>query len=215
MLISVEGNIGSGKSTIVESMKQMYGNSREFIFIQEPVDVWKTIKDKEGHDIIEKFYGDQKKYGFSFQMMAYITRLSLLKSTIRDNPGKHIIMERSMYTDKNVFAKMLHVDGKIEDVEYQIYTRWFNEFLEDAHIDKTIYIRASPFVCCSRIQKRNRDGEAGISVDYLTNCSYYHDDWIMKMNPLQRLIIDVNTDINENPAAMDKWLRQISRFIDN
>ena len=64
---------------------------------------------------IEKFYKDQQKYAFSFQMMAYISRLALLRRVIRENPNAIIITERSVFTDKEVFAKMLYDEGKIEE----------------------------------------------------------------------------------------------------
>ena len=81
-IISIEGNIGSGKSTILKSLKEHFENSRNIIFLQEPVDEWATIKDKEGNTILSKFYGNQKKYSFAFQMMAYISRLNLLMNAI-------------------------------------------------------------------------------------------------------------------------------------
>ena len=66
--------------------------------------------------------------------MMYISRLALLRKTIRENPGCHIVTERSIYTDKNVFAKMLYDDGKIEEVNYKIYLMWFDEFVQETKI---------------------------------------------------------------------------------
>ena len=63
------------------------------------------ITDKKGETILAKFYKDQDKYSFSFQMMAYISRISLLRKIIKKNPTAIIITERSVLTDKNVFAK--------------------------------------------------------------------------------------------------------------
>ena len=82
-IISIEGNIGSGKSTFLTYLKKyingvnMNGNSN-IQFIQEPVDEWNEIKDSNGESILEKFYNNQKEYAFSFQIMAYITRLRKL-----------------------------------------------------------------------------------------------------------------------------------------
>ena len=73
IIFSVEGNIGSGKSTLVKCLSKCLPKSlrnHEIIFLQEPVDVWNTIKDENGVTILEKFYADQNKYAFSFQMMA-------------------------------------------------------------------------------------------------------------------------------------------------
>ena len=71
VIISYEGNIGAGKSTFVELLKTVL-EEKNIKFIQEPVDEWDQIKDSNGKTMIEKYYGNQKKYAFSFQMMAYI-----------------------------------------------------------------------------------------------------------------------------------------------
>jgi deoxycitidine kinase/deoxyguanosine kinase len=149
-IVSIEGNIGSGKSTLLANLKEYFKDNAHIIFLKEPVDEWSKIKDENGTTIIEKFYADQEKYSFSFQMMAYISRLKLLKEAIQqvtesqkkliknreeDNcfelPKYVIITERSLFTDKMVFAKMLYDTGKIEDINYQIYLNWFNTFVDD------------------------------------------------------------------------------------
>ena len=65
-IISIEGNIGSGKSTLVEELRKKFGNNEKVCFLQEPVDIWNTIKDKDGNTMIAKFYADTKKYSFAF-----------------------------------------------------------------------------------------------------------------------------------------------------
>lgn len=178
MIFSIDGNIGSGKSTIVRALKKSLAGNKNIIFLEEPVSEWTQIKSEDGETILEKFYSDQTKYAFSFQMMAYISRLALLRKTIRENPGCHIVTERSIYTDKNVFAKMLYDDGKIEEVNYKIYLMWFDEFVQETKIDHIIYIDTSAQKCFERIKKRNRTGESDIPLDYLQKCENYHDDWI-------------------------------------
>jgi len=64
-LISVEGNIGAGKSTLLESLKTKFP---ELIFVDEPVEEWSTITDSNGVSILEKYYADQTRYAFSFQV---------------------------------------------------------------------------------------------------------------------------------------------------
>ena len=88
MIISIEGNIGSGKSTFLSYLKS---NNTKFVFVKEPVDEWESVRDTEsGKSIIEKFYEDQEKYSFSFQMMAFISRLKILRDTIKDNVSQDI-----------------------------------------------------------------------------------------------------------------------------
>ena len=68
-IVSIEGNIGSGKSTLLANLKKYFNKNTTIIFLKEPVDEWSKIKDENGTTILEKFYADQEKYSFSFQMM--------------------------------------------------------------------------------------------------------------------------------------------------
>lgn len=192
-IVSIEGNIGSGKSTVVSELKHFYKDLDEtdIYFLEEPVGEWIQIKDNMGKNIIEKFYENQEKYSFSFQMMAYISRLSMLKRAVKyciHNKISLIICERSLQTDKNVFCKMLYDLGKIEDIEYQIYTKWFDEFIEDIPLTNIIYIKTEPDIAFERVIKRNRKGES-ICLDYLKMCSDYHDNWL---NLSDNIIVDGN-----------------------
>ena len=105
-IISIEGNIGSGKSTLLSKLQEEFKDNKNIVFLKEPVDEWETIRDENGITMLEKFYENQENYSFPFQMMAFISRLSLLKDSIKKNPGAIFITERSLYTDKMVFAKL-------------------------------------------------------------------------------------------------------------
>ena len=181
----IEGNIGSGKSTLLELLSKY----KKIIAIQEPVDVWRSIKDDSGKDMIEKFYENQEKYAFSFQMMAYISRLHLLKKKLEEHPTAVFVTERSVFTDRNVFAKMLYDDGKIESVNYEIYLKWFDEFVKDLPIKGVIYLKTLPNTCFKRIQKRNRKGEENISIEYINRCHGYHQEWISNIKSSSNVLI--------------------------
>ena len=151
-LYSIEGNIGSGKSTLLKECKKHmtslclgeYANEYEIIFLQEPVDSWMNIKDNDGETILSKFYNDKEKYAFSFQMMAYISRLDLLKKIHKQNKNCIILSERSVHTDKYVFAKMLYDDGIMEEINYQIYNNWFDSFIDEIDMKGVIYLDVDP-----------------------------------------------------------------------
>jgi deoxyadenosine/deoxycytidine kinase len=212
IIISIEGNIGSGKSTLLERLKEVCQLDPSICFIQEPVDIWNTIKDSSGETILEKYYADQHKYAFSFQMMAYITRLSVLRKALKGN-YKVIFMERSIYTDSAVFAKMLFDDKKIEEIEYNIYTKWVHEFITDFPPTKFIYVRAEPDISFKRVIKRGRQGET-IPLEYLQNCHKYHEEWLLhKTMKSPLLTLDANADITNKPHVFDTWLKQINHFI--
>ena len=212
-IISIEGNIGSGKSTILNYLKDLYKDSSEIIFLEEPVSEWSKIKDKNNETILEKFYNNQKKYSFAFQMMAYISRLSILKDTIAKYPNAIIITERCLNTDRYVFAKMLYDDEKLEDVEYQIYINWFDHFSYLQKIQKTIYLKTDPQTCYNRINKRNREGESNISVDYLKNCNDYHENMVNSISIDDILIINSNVDTEKDPNINNIWINDIKEFI--
>jgi deoxyadenosine/deoxycytidine kinase len=196
LLVSVDGNIGSGKSTTWEMLKDAYKERPDVHFVEEPVDSWHNVKDGEGVPILTNFYKDHKKYAFRFQMMAYISRLALLRKTVREHQDcRVIITERSVDTDRNIFAKMLYDSGDIAHDEYTIYNMWFDEFIRDLPVAGLIYIRADPEKCLERILKRGRDGET-IPLEYVQKCHDYHEDWINGM-ACKKLVIDANAEIEE------------------
>jgi deoxyadenosine/deoxycytidine kinase len=175
-IFSIEGNIGSGKSTLIDLFKNKSDNDN-YYYLEEPVSLWNEVKDSQGVTILEKYYRDPKKYAFAFQMMAYITRVSSIKNKINSLPPDSIILtERSIYTDREIFAKMLYDSGNIEDIEYSIYLKWFDEF-KTINLDGIIYIQTSPELCSKRVEQRNRKGET-IALEYLKNCHNYHESWI-------------------------------------
>lgn len=209
-IISIEGNIGSGKSTLVHNLQSHFKNKNiNTIFLQEPVNIWNSIKDNNG-TILEQFYKDQEKFSFSFQMMAYISRLSILKNAIKQNPNAIIITERSLYTDKFVFAKMLYDNKKISDIDFQIYLKWFDEFIEELPKHEFIYLKTDPSKCFERIAKRARSGE-NIELNYLQECSDYHDNMLINTSSSCDLILDGNIDeeipITHIPSIEDMILR--------
>lgn len=213
-IISVEGNIGSGKSTLVKRMKNHFANNTDILFLQEPVDEWQQITDKSGKTVLEKYYANQEKYAFSFQMMAYITRLSQLRNAI--NQGyKTIITERCVYTDKFVFAKMLYENKMMEDVNYQIYNKWFEEFINDLPELKHIYLKTSPLIADKRVKQRQRSGEESIPLEYLNQCHDYHENWLLDMNNnYSLLILDGDIDTGETPLQINNWIQQVEEFIE-
>ena len=228
-IVSIDGNIGSGKSTLLAKLKEHYDGNTHVLFLKEPVDDWEKIQDENGVTILEKFYSDQEKYSFSFQMMAYVSRLKVLRDAKKMIIGNYlknmnerpyiIISERSLYTDKMVFAKMLYDSKKIEEVNYQIYLSWFDTFAEEFPVHKTVYVKTSPERCHLRILKRSREGESNIPLEYLDNCGKYHDNMLDTSSVdcicQDQLILDGNIDIYENVNQLDSWIQEIDKFINN
>ena len=129
--------------------------------------------------------------------MAYISRLSIILEALKKNP-KMIITERCLLTDKHIFAKMLFDDNKMEDVEYQIYNKWFNEFNKQVQLSNIVYIKTDPVKCYQRIKTRAREGEDGIPLEYLEKCDSYHDQFIESCeSSVTTIRLNGNIDVDE------------------
>ena len=213
-IISLEGNIGAGKSTFLKYLEEMLGNNKDWVFLKEPVDIWEQICDKDGKTILSKFYENPDKYAFSFQVMAFTTRYQELKRILLENPDcKGIICERSLEADKHIFAKMLYKDGVMDDVSYMIYERYFSMYEGNFELNGIIYIHADPEICYQRIAKRSRHGESNIDIDYLINCDNYHNNWLINTKtPLLEIDVNENVETN-NDATIQLWLNKALSFI--
>ena len=225
LIVSIDGNIGSGKSTIVSYLKLHFANycgsksnDCKICFLQEPVSIWETICDEHGKSIITHFYENNERHSFAFQMMAYISRLSLLKNALIKDYDI-IVTERSIYTDKYVFAQSLYDAKKLSLIEFQIYLKWFDEFSDILSSIKYVYIRTMPEICDLRVKRRNRQGET-IPLEYLQDCHHYHDIWLnnpVKIEGGEILVINGNEETNtslfiEN-GYYDLLMRKLYDFI--
>lgn len=176
-IYSIEGNIGAGKTTLLSHIENMIQN--QIIIMREPVDMWTSIVDANGMNLLQNFYKDPKKYAFSFQIFAFSTRLSLLKKTVKNHPECEIIIcERSLYADGNIFAKMLHDDGMMDETQYQIYAQIYDDAIHDYPLSGVIYLTIPPSVCAKRIVQRNRVGEENIEMNTLEKLHAYHEKWL-------------------------------------
>jgi deoxyadenosine/deoxycytidine kinase len=130
---TLEGLIGAGKSRFLEALQATFASSqksestrRELTIVDEPVEKWCSTKDEAGKSVLSYFYDDTERYAFLFQINALMTRYG---STLEANDKieqnmlsgitSHVLLsERTIGTDRNVFAKMLNGDGKINSMEY-------------------------------------------------------------------------------------------------
>jgi len=213
MIISIEGNIGSGKSTFFNYIKEQI-ESEDVIFLCEPVNIWESIRDSDGN-LLEHFYNDPYKYSYCFQMTAYISRLIMLKTALKTlRPGGTIITERCVFSDFNVFAKMLYDSGKINQIEYHSYKLWFDHFLLEIPVPVFVYLKATPQTCYNRVLTRGRISEIGISIEYLTECEKYHDKWLL-MSGLGAVPNVTILDGNKSTDCHSGYLNTIKKLIHN
>jgi deoxyadenosine/deoxycytidine kinase len=218
-IIAIEGNIGAGKTTIFDHLKKRLSTRNDVVFMPEPVDIWQSVVDSDGETILAKFYRDPIKYAFSFQVMAYSTRLAMLRKTMCENPDCSVIIcERSLEADRNIFAKMLRVSGKMESVEHQIYELLYKETAFEFPLHGAVYIDSEPEKCIERIGLRARTGESTIPLEYLQECRSYYDAWLLLGEPqFPVLRLDTNPDVTYNVEDVtdlgNTWIEQIYSFI--
>lgn len=207
-VFTVEGNIGGGKSTLLQRLKDATGFSEDHVVLFEPVDEWMTFKaPSSDKGLFELYYADKAKYGFIFQMLALQTRAEDLVRTIKENPSKIIICERCFLTDNELFAKMLYVDGFMTETEFMVYTKWYNFVQDTLQIDMRgiIYLRVEPEVCVSRISKRDRSGEEAISMSYIKQLHVRHEEWLVSRPCSDDVLVISNND--------EEAIRDIVNFV--
>jgi len=228
MIFTVEGNIGSGKTTLIGELKNLKFN-KPHIVVFEQVKEWADLKDNEGVDILSLFYKDKQKYSYIFQSYVLFSRLHHLVKTIKDNPNHIIICERCHLTDLYVFAKSLYEMKDINDIEWKVYNMWHQQLRDmlDIKIDGCIFVNTSPEVCYNRIKKRSRTGEECIPLDYLNLLHEKHVDWLLErpkrdetkswfalkkdfMSPV--LNIDGDVDIYDY-SSREKQMNSIIEFV--
>jgi len=209
MIISVEGNIGVGKSTFIE--KVLINNFEDYEKVSEPVELWKTITDENEKNILELFYTDKKRWAYSFQNMACITRMMKIEETIKTSNKKYIFLDRSLGTDYNVFEKMLYDNGEISEIEHKMYNLWcsfYKNYVRDNNKIIYIYLKCDSNICLERINKRNRIEEKSINIEYLNKLNEYHDNWLLNSEEFNNtIVLDCNDDFENN---LDKQIEMIN-----
>uniref|UniRef100_A0A6C0CM22 Deoxynucleoside kinase domain-containing protein n=1 Tax=viral metagenome TaxID=1070528 RepID=A0A6C0CM22_9ZZZZ len=225
LTVSIEGNIGSGKSTLLKKLrKHLRVDGRKVVFVKEPVDEWEMYVDPEDNkNIMQKYYDNQPRWGLTFQLFAFITRFMDLKRVREENSEENalIITERCIDTDREVFARTLYAHEIISELEWDIYTYYYNVYAEPsdgaAKVDAIIYVNTSVDMCKHRIAKRNRSSESELCKDddtYISILKDAHDSWFEnRLNGKKILYIDGDQEFETNPAALSDVLDKIKTFV--
>jgi len=209
IIISLDGNIGAGKSTLLAEIRK---SIPDLHVVDEPVDQWTALKNGTGKNLLELFYEDKKRWAYTFQNCAILTRLKNIKEAVEelDTNGKGpqvILTERSVLTDKYVFAQMLRDSGDIDDLEWELYDSWFSIFSKQHQVNGIIYLSTSSMTSKDRIHIRNRQGEDRIQLDYLNALDRQHKQWIESTD------IPVLTLSTEPGASLENNIQNIRDFI--
>jgi deoxycitidine kinase/deoxyguanosine kinase len=205
-IISLDGNIGAGKSTLLEKIGTAFPHIK---VVHEPVDTWTKLKNADNRNLLELFYEDKKRWAYTFQNAAILSRLKMLKEAVKEAlPGQIIITERSVLTDRFVFAQMLKDKGEIDPLEWDLYEMWYNTFSTDLPMTGIIYITTGVSTSSDRIKKRGRGGEGSIPDAYLTDLATQHEQWI---SGTELPVLRIST---ETSVPTEHTMNQIREFLE-
>jgi deoxyadenosine/deoxycytidine kinase len=214
ILISLDGNIGAGKSTLLEAIKTAIP---EVSVVPEPVAEWVSLKNDAGENLLELFYRDTARWSYTFQNCALLTRLldtERILAEWKPQEGKLpiVITERSVLTDRYVFADMLHREGKLDGLEWTLYLKWFNHYAANLPVKGVIHLTTSATTSKDRIHTRGRSGEDRIPLEYLENLHDQHNHWIANSHiPVLEVSTDTGHSIDAAVATIRDWIMTFSQ----
>ena len=183
MHIAIAGNIGSGKTTLTKKLAKRYGWIPRF----EPVD---------NNPYLADYYADMDRWSFNLQIYFLNKRFRDVVEIAKSQDT--IIQDRTIFEDARIFAPNLHDMGMMSDRDFDNYTDLFDLMMSLVKLpDLMIYIRSSIPTLVSHIQKRGRDFERSIRIDYLEGLNKRYEEWIAGFKG-KLMIVDGDTLLFEN-----------------
>jgi deoxyadenosine/deoxycytidine kinase len=219
-LLSLEGNIGAGKTTFLSLLKERCGVRALF----EPM--FDTPKNADASEnLLKLFYDNPSRWGLTFQSYAFLKRTSSYLEAIKQGVLESGItmMDRSVYSDCHCFARNIYDQEKMTPFEWEIYRRLFDwvtgYFLP--YPDGIVYLKVSPSTCQRRIKVRGRDEEKSIPISYLDAIGTRHDEWLMVGGGLGDQVCDVpvlvlngELDFEHDPKVFQQFSENIMAFVE-
>jgi deoxyadenosine/deoxycytidine kinase len=200
MHIAIAGNIGSGKTTLASKLEKHY-------------DWVAHYEDADENPYLNDFYEDMQRWSFNLQI--YFLRSRFQQIIDIRKSGKNVIQDRTIYEDAYIFAPNLHAMGLMTTRDFQNYTDLFkmiSSFIQPP--DLLIYLRASVPTLVNQIQKRGREYENNIRLDYLKRLNERYEAWISTYEEGKLLIVDVdNNNFSEVPEDLGKIIQSIDAEI--
>ncbi|KAK1154117.1 deoxycytidine kinase-like isoform X2 [Acipenser oxyrinchus oxyrinchus] len=238
--VSIEGNIAVGKSTFVRLLKKV---EKRWEVIPEPLSKWQnlqTCESREGvsgsqqsvSNLLQIMYQDPTRWSYTFQSFSCMSRL---RAQLEAPPPSLLelerplqIFERSVYSDRYVFAVNLFQMGCINETEWAIYQDWHSflvqQFSKRIELEGIVYLRAHPQKCLERLGRRARQEEMSVDLQYLERLHSQHEDWLIeKTTPLHFdhlkstpvLVLDVNEEFEQDQAVQERLVKQVKNFFNS
>ncbi len=200
MHIAIAGNIGSGKTTLAGLLSKHYG--------------WEAhYEDVDTNPYLNNFYEDMQRWSFNLQIYFLNSRFRQVVEIRRKD--KKVIQDRTIYEDAHIFAPNLHSMGLMSSRDFNNYSSLFelmSSFIQPP--DLLIYLKASVPTLVSQIQKRGRDYENSIRLDYLKKLNERYEEWISGYDLGKLLIINVDEiKFDERQEDLGKVLHKIDAEI--
>ncbi|OWR42222.1 deoxynucleoside kinase-like [Danaus plexippus] len=203
--VSIEGNIGSGKSTCIKYFDK-YPNIDKHA---EPIAEWRNVS---GHNLLGLLYSDLNEWSFAFQHYVHLSRLKIQTSP-PSNPNITVKMfERSVQNSRFCFVENAKKQNFLKDPEYEVLLKWFDytEQNLDISLDLIVYLRTTPQTVWERMMKRGRAEEAEVPLDYLEQVHESYENWLNSPDVgCEVLTIDADRNIEEVKKDLDRYSYKI------
>jgi deoxyadenosine/deoxycytidine kinase len=195
--IAIAGNIGAGKTTLTKTLAKHFNWFPHF-------------EDVENNPYLNDFYNDMQRWSFNLQIYFLNSRLKQLIDI--KNGSDTVIQDRTIYEDAHIFAPNLHEMGLMSKRDFENYSSFFLTLKNlVAPPDLLIYLRASVPTLVGQIQKRGREYEDNIRLDYLKRLNEYYNSWIENYKDGPLLIIDIDKiNFAENEKDLAKVIEQVN-----
>jgi len=200
MHIAIVGNIGAGKTTLTEMLAKNYGWDPVF----EAVD---------NNPYLEDFYSDMKRWSFNLQIYFLNSRYRQIVDI--QKKGLNLVQDRTIYEDAYIFAENLHDMGLMTTRDYENYQSIFDNVIEFIKPpDLLVYLKATVPTLVNNIQRRGREYESGIRLDYLSKLNDKYDKWIKGYKLGKLLVLDKdNLDFANKTEDMATIVQLVEREI--
>jgi len=200
MHVAIAGNIGSGKTTLTGLLSKHYKWEAKY-------------ESADSNPYLVDFYNDMPRWSFNLQVYFLNKRF---EDIVAINNSKHdIVQDRTIYEDARIFAPNLHLMGLMDSRDFENYESLFNLMLSLVRPpDLIIYLRSSIPNLVSQIQKRGREYENSIRIDYLKGLNERYEAWIESYKDGNKLIIDVDEiKFEDNPEHLSIVIDRINAII--
>ena len=196
MYIAIAGNIGAGKTTLTKMLAKYYGWEPRF----ESVSF---------NPYLEDYYGDIKRWAFCLETYFLKERYKDMQAVQR--AGHTIVQDRSIYEGVYVFVRNNYERGDLSQRDFETFMELFDLMKSQMKMpDLMIYLRKSVPALIAQIQKRGRDYEQTMQIDYLKDLNDKYEDFIYHKYEGRVLVIDSDgMDFENNPADFRKVIDRV------